>query len=296
MDMKWTAGIRTIAVLLASVTAGLAPGGWASAAWAQAGQGTANQGAGLDTPSAQPAGDHSALASPVAGSRKEAGQSRGGAGSGAGSQAGETPLDTPSAQPAGDQSALASPVSPQPRGAALAVGTAVSMRLAADVSSGVQINGARVQGTLLAPVRTTAGTTLPAGAAVEGTVVSSARAGLVTSEGILSLQLTRVAGIPVIGDVLEFKGRQGHKDVADSAPAKGTEAMVAGGTTLNFHVVEAGKETGLVPGVPPAAGASGQGSGGQNAGGQNSGAPGAGTGPGIPQVPVHGATQGVTPR
>ena len=266
--MKITAGIGSIAVLLA-----LAP-----AAWGQA------PGKALDTPSAQPAGDHSALASPVAGSGAHANAP-------AGSQAGEAPLDTSAAQPAGDHSALASPVSPLPRGSFIPVGTAVRMRLAADVSSGLQINGAKVHGTLLAPVRTTGGATVPAGAAVEGTVVSAAKAGLVSSGGILSLQLTRVGGIPVIGDVLEFKGQQGHKDVADAAPAKGTEAMVAGGTTLNFHVLEVGKETGLVPGVPPTPNAGGQGNGSQ----QNPGtAP--GSSPGIPQAPVHGATQGVTPH
>ncbi len=269
--MKITAGIGSFAVLLAL----------ASAAWGQDG----NQG--LGTPAAQPAGDHSALASPVAGSGA---RGKAQAGSGAGSQAGEAPLDTSGAQAAGDQSALASPVSPPPHGASIPVGTAVSMRLAADVSSGVQINGARVRGILLAPVRTTSGAMVPAGAAVEGTVVSAAKAGLVSSAGILSLQLTRVGGIPVIGDVLEYKGQQGHKDVADAAPDKGTEAMVAQGATLNFHVLEIGKETGLVPGVPPAADVGGQGNGQQNQGA----AP--GNAPGIPQAPVHGATQGVTPH
>ena len=232
----------------------------------------------LDTPAAQGNGDHSALASPVAGTAKPAPAS---------STAGETGLDTAGTKGKGDQSALASPVAPLPRGTSVAVGTEIKIMLTQAVSSGTQINGDKIRGTLSAPVRTTSGAMLPGGTAVEGTVVSAARAGLVTSGGILSLQLTRVGGIPVITDVVDFNGQEGHKDVADSAPAKGTEAAVASGTTLDFHVMQEGKATGLVPGVAPATNAGGN----QNGGGAVPNAS-----PGIPQTPVHGATQGVTPH
>ena len=233
----------------------------------------------LDTPAAQGNGDHSALASPVAGSGKVAP---------AGLAVGEAPLDSTAVPVVGDQSALASPVTPLPRGTAIAVGTEIKMTLSEAVDSGSRMNGDKIQGTLAAPVRTSSWAVLPQGAKVEGTVVSAAKAGLLTSGGILSLQLTRVGGVPIISDVVDFNGQEGHKDVADSAPAKGTEASVASGTTLDFHVMLDGKATGLVPGVAPA----------KNAGGNNNG--GGGTtpnaGPGIPQTPIHGATQGVTPH
>ena len=202
--------------------------------------------------------------------------------------AGEAPLDAAGAQGAGDASALASPVVPLPRGTAIAVGSDIRMTLVQGVSSGTQMNGDKIHGTLAAPVRTTSGAVLPRGTVVDGTVVSSAKAGLVTSGGILSLQLTRVGGVAVITDVVDFNGQEGHKDVADSAPTKGSEAAVASGTVLDFHVLEVGHATGLVPGVKPAAGA------GEN---QNGGAGSAPVvGPGVPTTPIHGATQGVTPR
>ena len=209
--------------------------------------------------------------------------------------AGEAPLDTPSAQGAGDKSALASPVAPLPRGTAVAVGTEIRMTIGQEVSSGAQMNGDKFRGSLVAPVRTTSGAVLPQGTVVEGTVVSSAKAGLITSGGVLSLQVTRVGGVPVITDVVDFNGQEGHKDVADAAPAKGSEASVSAGAMLNFHVLEVGHATGLVPGVPPAQNAGGQGNAGQQGNARQGNAP-AGVGPGIPQTPIHGATQGVTPR
>ena len=163
------------------------------------------------------------------------------------------------------------------------------MTLTQALDSGTRMNGDKIHGTLAAPVRTTSGAVLPRGTVVDGTVVSAAKAGLVTSGGILSLQLTRVGGVAVITDVVDFNGQEGHKDVADSAPAKGSEATVAQGTTLDFHVLEVGHATGLVPGVAPAKNAGGNGDGGQGNGP-------VGNGPGIPQTPIHGATQGVTPH
>ena len=49
-------------------------------------------------------------------------------------------------------------------------------------------------------------------------------------------------------DVAAFDGKEGHKDVADSAPDKGTEAVAQAGLTIQFHVLEMGKVPGLVLG------------------------------------------------
>ena len=216
------------------------------------------------------------------------------AGQAAGKQ-GEAPLDTPAAQADGDASATASPVPRVPAGTAIRVGSEVRVAVVGQVSSGSLRNGDKVQGTLAAALRTTTGT-LPVGTAVTGTVVSSAKAGEVQSGGVLSLQLTKVGGVHVITDVLDFNGKEGHKDVADSAPAKGSEATVAAGTVLDFHVMQEGKATGLMKGVPPAKGAGGAPQGSQPGKGQagQNGTP--STGPGVNQTPVQGATQGVVPQ
>ncbi len=166
-------------------------------------------------------------------------------------------LDTPAAQAPGDKSALSSPVAPDHMAPYIRVGSAVAMKLTDQVSSGAQRNGDTVHGVLTAPVTLSNGVALPAGTNVDATVVSAARAGTVGSAGVLSLQLTRVGGHAVVTDVVDFNGQEGHKDVADSAPAKGTEAVVKPGTLLNFHVLETGKATGLAPGAnatstPPA--------------------------------------------
>ena len=238
----------------------------------------------LDTPAAQSGGDRSTLASPVSGTTPAANANA------------PTRLDTPAAQESGgDASALASPVPPRLIGSTLRVGTQVDVTLTEDVSSGSQINGTKVRAKLAAPVRSSSGVVLPAGTAVEGTVVSSAKAGLIASGGVLSLQLTQVGGIATITDVRDFNGSEGHKDVADSAPEKGTEAMVARGTLLTFHVLEPGKATGLVPGVPPATNPGGNSGGGQNSG-QGSGNNTPNTTPAIKQTPIGGATQGVVPQ
>ena len=153
-------------------------------------------------------------------------------------------LDSPSGGVRAD--ATAKPATPAPREIRhLGVGTEIRMHTSAAVSSGLVSNGAVVAGVLDGPLRTTTGEMLPRGARVDATVVSAAGAGVIQSGGVLSLQLTQVAGIPVITDVREFTGAEGHKDVADSAPQKGAEAIVSPHTVLTFHVLE----TGRVPGM-----------------------------------------------
>ena len=149
------------------------------------------------------------------------------------------------AQKPDDASVLSSPIAPLPVGSSVPLGTTLSIRLTDAADSGKVKNGDIVHGVLTSPVKTTRGSTLPAGPPAEAPVVASARAGTIASYGVLSLQLVRVGGVPVITDVTDFNGQEGHKDVPDAAPAKGTEAQVAAGTELNFTVLEVGPATGL---------------------------------------------------
>ena len=116
-------------------------------------------------------------------------------------------------------------------------GSAVNFRLGEPLSSARQHNGDSVQGTLAAPLKTADGKLLAPGTPVVGTIVSSTPAGTIQSGGILSLQLTEVGGIPVVTNVRAFDGQPGHKDVADSNPGKGSEAVVNAGAVLAFQVM-----------------------------------------------------------
>lgn len=157
--------------------------------------------------------------------------------------AGELPLDTPSAQAPVDSSALGGSDAPALTDSIklptlqISSGSLISVRLAAPLSSSMQHNGDVVQGTLAAPLTTTDGKTLPEGAKVIATVVSSARVGTIASGGVLSIELTHIDGVRVVTDIRVFDGKPGHKDVADSNPAKGSEAEVPAGTLLQFHGV-----------------------------------------------------------
>jgi hypothetical protein len=168
------------------------------------------------------------------------------------------------------------------------------MQLLNSVDSGAFKNGDPIHGTLTAPVKTTTGATLPAGTRVEGTIVSAAKAGTVESAGILSLQLTRVGSVPVVTDVVDFNGQEGHKDVADAAPTKGTEAVAKGGSMLQFHVMENGPVPGIVPGAKLDNTKGGGGNAAQGKGGAPN-APGStgqpNLGPGVNQVPINGGSQ-----
>ncbi len=158
------------------------------------------------------------------------------------------PADTPVAVPLqhpDDPSALSSPLPPQPPVITIPVGSTVQVKMVDHVDSGANKNGDTVHAVLAAPVTTSKGRVLPTGSKVEATVVAAAPAGKIQSAGVLSLQLTRVGGVPVVSDVVDFTGQEGHKDVADSAPQKGTEAKVDPGAPLTFHVMENGPATGL---------------------------------------------------
>ena len=156
-------------------------------------------------------------------------------------------LDTPTVPAPFDASAEASPTTPAKAALALRIGMEISVKMTEAVDSGAFHNGDTVHAVLAGPVKTSNGIVLREGTRVEGTVVSSARAGLIASGGVLSLQVTHVGGLAVVTDIVDFNGAEGHKDVADSAPAKGSEAGVTAGQVLQFKVLEVGPVPGLAP-------------------------------------------------
>ena len=164
----------------------------------------------------------------------------------------DSQLDSSKIADGADRAALGSPVSPLPTGDSISLGTPIQMTLLSAADSKSLHNGDKVQGTLAAPLKTRSGHTLAQGTRVEATVVSAAPVGTLASFGVLSLQLTRVGGLPIVSDVLDFNGQEGHRDVADSAPAKGTEAVVAAGSTLDFKVMDNSVVPGVVKGIAPA--------------------------------------------
>jgi hypothetical protein len=150
-----------------------------------------------------------------------------------------SPTTAPPKAPVVDGSVEASPM---PGGSktgmkgTIAPGTALPIRLSAEVDSGKVKNGATLQATLTAPVKA-GSATVPAGAKVEVSVVGAVPADKLSSAGEMSLQVISVGGRSVYADTQTFKGKEGHKDVADSAPSKGTDAELAAGATLTFHVL-----------------------------------------------------------
>jgi hypothetical protein len=121
-------------------------------------------------------------------------------------------------------------------GVELPANAEVAVRLLKAIDSAHVSNGDLVDATLATPVRTTDGHTLPTGTRVGLTVVAVAPAGKISSSGEVTLQVTHVGPAAAITDEQTFHGQPGHKDLPDSAPAKGTEATVATNTTLRFHV------------------------------------------------------------
>jgi hypothetical protein len=146
------------------------------------------------------------------------------------------PMAPPHAAPSTDAAAEASPLSSTPHGKWLPAHAEVAVRLHKAIDSANVRNGDILDATLAAPVRASDGSTLPVGTQVGVTVLAVAAAGKLQSRGELTLQLTHVGPAATISDELTFFGEEGHKELPDSAPAKGTEASVTAGTTLRFHV------------------------------------------------------------
>ena len=160
--------------------------------------------------------------------------------------------------PATDSSAQASPIvapasAPKPtdnatqsspeigpstatRGVTLRPGTAIPIKLARAIDSGKLKNGDTVPATLTSAVKTSSGTTLAAGSHVAISVIATVPAGKMNAAGEFSLQAMRVGSVGVFTDIQTFRGDPGHKDLPDSAPAVGTDAGLAAGAELTFHV------------------------------------------------------------
>lgn len=172
--------------------------------------------------------------------------------------------------PVVDSSVQASPVSSAHKGDAfIPPHTALHLRLTSDIDSGRLKNGQTVHATLAAPVPLSPHGVLSAGTPAVLTVVETLPAGRLYSAGEFSLQMLSAGNIPVSTDTLTFRGKAGHKDLPDSAPAMGTDAGLRAGASLLFHVLPAptaasgpprttttspGSVDGVTTGGPPASG------------------------------------------
>lgn len=202
---------------------------------------------------------------------------------------------TTSAPPT-DSSALSSPVKPAPKapatdaafesspeigpaerhGVSIAPGTAIHAVLVHAIDSGKLKNGQNVPARLEAPVKTSAGT-LPAGTPVMISVIGTVPAGKLTAVGEFSLEVVKVGGVGTDTDVKTYRGEPGKREVADAAPAVGTNAGLPAGAAIVFKVAKpptaaenAPKQSANTPG---SVNGIAKGSPGQTAGGSNSGEP-----------------------
>ena len=124
-------------------------------------------------------------------------------------------------------------------GASESSGTLLKVQMQERVSSADARNGQILRGQLIEAV-TLEGRAFAVGAPVTITVVAVAKAGELTSAGELSLQVEAVGQEEVLSDVMVILGKEGTRDLGDSAPAKGTEAVVEAKSVLVFHVVPLG--------------------------------------------------------
>jgi hypothetical protein len=138
----------------------------------------------------------------------------------------------------GPGAAQQSPTTETP-GASEISGMLLKVQMQERVSSADARNGQTLRGQLTEAV-TLEGRTFTVGAPVTVTVVAVAKAGEINSAGELSLQVEAVGQEEVLSDVIVILGKEGTKDLADSAPAKGTEAVVEAKSVLTFHVVPLG--------------------------------------------------------
>ena len=159
-------------------------------------------------------------------------------------------------EPATDSSSQASPIQPAPRApitdsssqaspigsgdvhsASIAPHTVIDLKLGRSIDSGRLKNGETIPATLLKPVALSPKGELEPGSPVQLTVVETLRAGLISAEGEFSLQVQSVGPVPVSTNTLTYRGKPGHKTLPDSAPAVGTDAGLAAGAELVFHVL-----------------------------------------------------------
>ena len=185
-----------------------------------------------------------------------------------------SPIKPAPAAPVDDSAALASPVRlGNGHGASIAPHTAIDVKLARGIDSGRLKNGEPVQANLAKAVSLTPKGMLEVGTPVELTVVETLPAGKIDAAGEFSLQVERVGSVGVYTDTLTYRGQPGHKDLPDSAPAVGTDAGLAAGAELTFHVLPPptpasgpphaanggpGSVNGVASGAPPPPGSSQQ--------------------------------------
>lgn len=156
------------------------------------------------------------------------------------SAAQSSPVQATPRAPVTDSAVQASPIrSSNSSGVSIAPHTEVALRLGRGIDSGHLKNGDTVAATLVKPVALTPNGSLSAGTSAELTVVETLPAGRISSAGEFSLQLEKVGSVPVYTDTLTYRGQIGHKDLPDSPPAVGTDAVLAAGAELIFHVLSA---------------------------------------------------------
>ena len=154
------------------------------------------------------------------------------------SSAQSSPIKPAPGGPVVDSSVQASPTGSGERGSAyVAPHTAIAVRLVSAIDSGHLKNGDTVHATLTNAVMLSPHGTLNAGTPAELTVVETLPAGRLYASGEFSLQLLRIGSVAVYTDTLTYRGKAGHKDLPDSAPQVGTDAGLASGTELTFHVL-----------------------------------------------------------
>ena len=154
------------------------------------------------------------------------------------SAAQSSPIQPTPRAPVTDSAAQSSPIpSSNGRSVTIAPHTEIDLKLGQSVDSGHLKNGDTVAATLAKPVALVPKGTLNAGTAAELTVVETLPAGRIYASGEFSLQVERVGSVPVYTNTLTYRGQPGHKDLPDSAPAVGTDAGLAAGAELVFHVL-----------------------------------------------------------
>jgi hypothetical protein len=154
------------------------------------------------------------------------------------SAAQSSPIQQTPKAPVTDSAAQSSPIpSSNGRGVSIAPHTEIDVKLGRNIDSGHLKNGDTVAATLAKPVALVPKGILNAGTAAELTVIETLPAGRIYAAGEFSLQVERVGSIPVYTDTLTYRGQPGHKDLPDSAPAVGTDAALAAGAALIFHVL-----------------------------------------------------------
>lgn len=156
------------------------------------------------------------------------------------SSAQASPIKSAPAAPVTDSSAQASPIrsgNGNGNGLSIAPHTEIAVKLDHDIDSGKLKNGDTVSGTLAKPVTASQSSVLSAGTPVTISVVETMPAGRIYASGEFSLQLERVGQVTVYTDTLTYRGQPGHKDLPDSAPAVGTDARLAAGAQIVFHVL-----------------------------------------------------------